>query len=273
MKAFILWMTMISLGISTAYLSVRATEADPFITRELPTLPEHAPHYIIQSVVRLKFSIGDTLLGGGGSAVILGRERISDNMYRYYILTAHHVVNNSYQYSVEVSQWAGSHAKADIVKNLKLDTYLMIPSSDWALVSFEIEDTHVWPVVQLATKAEFLSLRTLDTIYGVGCDSVHGPLSRVGNFGLGGIHTPPNPLSKFAFRNNPGAFFRPYMNVWFGASGGGVFNKDGKLIGIFNGILDGDFQPATHMVAALKTHIVLDILKMTGGDELLIEDK
>jgi len=285
MKAFILWMMIVLFGLSTTYLSVQATEADPFIVMqepvleivEHPVLSERVPHDLVQSVVRLRVTITKLLFKpeqAVGSAVIIGRKRITEDMYRYYVLTAYHVIYDAYQNPVEVSQWANAHAKVDIVKDLKLDIHLMIPSNDSAVVSFDIEDTHVWPVVQLATEAEFLSLRTLDIIYGVGCDGGYGPLPRVGNFGLGNLQIEPNLSSKFAFFANPDAFFRPYINSWFGASGGGIFNKDGKLIGLFNGILTSrSGKPARHMIAALKTYIVLDLLQTTGSEELLREDK
>ncbi|MHA2063071.1 MAG: hypothetical protein ACXABY_01700, partial [Candidatus Thorarchaeota archaeon] len=78
--------------------------------------------------------------------------------------------------------------------------------------------------------------------------------------------------SRWLWDIHPEKFFRPYINIWFGDSGGAVYNKEGKLIGIINGYSMGRYGvPATHSTIAFKTYIMLDVLQHSE-DFFLVED-
>jgi len=222
---------------------------------------------------------------GGGSATLISRLK-KNNVYQYRALTAYHVIqrmqtnlqNRGTRANREMiltiqENWHGQ--PIDIRVQVKLDW--MVPKLDWS--TFTFESTRYLECVQLATRKEFKQIKPGEEIYGIGGDNGQGLLLRKGI--IGATHTiypshivenSSDLASSPPWRQYPDAFFRPFTPVWFGASGGGIFNKYGKLIGLYNAINITYFQPVAHGAIALKTYRVLELANERSKDFFVIEE-
>jgi hypothetical protein len=219
-----------------------------------------------------------------GTAVTVARKKLKDGSYRYRAITAYHVIHGVAKAIVKDA------AKADrsltimlqpsfhglpLRLKIKLDDIeWALPSHDWA--AFTFDTTQKIECVQLATEAEFKAIGFEDNIYLVGAADRDAPHIRAGN--IGATHNQNLNLERqlkqpWAWCKYPNAFFRPAINVWYGDSGGGIFNKDGKMIGIVigYGMVDQYRRPVTHSTIALKAHIILEMTKHSK-DFFLVED-
>jgi hypothetical protein len=154
----------------------------------------------------------------------------------------------------------------------------MLPRWDWS--TFTFESPYYLECVQLATRKEFKQIKPGEAIYGMGGDNNRDLLLRKGIIGATHNVYPspiiekrhqkygPSPWDKY-----PNAFFRPFTPIWYGASGGGVFNKDGKLIGIYTALNLRGFGPIPHGAVALKGYLVLELAKKFSPQFFMIENK
>ncbi len=211
-----------------------------------------------------------------GSAVIIGRKSrvfidehgdsvTRSNAYEYRVATAYHVVDKL----IEDGEAASRILMAMFQPSLhsqplrmklqleKIEDYSV--THDWAVFTFYSK--HRLAFVEIATKQEFEAIQPFESIYAVGGDAGFGQLCRRGTIGSTHNHYI-NEKSQaikatYPWQKYPDVFFRPLIPVWYGASGGGVFNQQGKLIGLIN----GGHVIALHITMAIKTHIILSIIK------------
>ena len=187
-----------------------------------------------------------------GSAILVGRQHLDNGKYRYRALTAYHVIKDMSKAFMKDRTRADHrlalifqpnfHGKTLRINLLIDDIDWANPAVDWASITFDM--SHKMSCVEVATREEFEAIKAFEKIYAIGCGGGYGQMCKVGVIGathnehkdLQGQTT----LSKWPWNLHPEKFFRPYVNVWYGDSGGGIFNKEGKLIGIMNafGILN-----------------------------------
>lgn len=217
--------------------------------------------------------------GTAGSAILVGRVKLENGNYRYRALTAYHVVEAMAKTWTSQSmtmtfqpEFHGPYLQ--FVLDVE-DIDWAIPAHDWA--SFTFESEHKLECVEIASKLEFESIKAFEPIYIVACKGGgygqqcgEGIISTTHNTG---IFPKQQAKSEYAWNKHPNKFFRISPAVWFGDSGGAVFNKDGKLIGIINGLTIGDGwgNPVPHSAVSLKTYIILDVTQHSK-DFFKIED-
>ena len=220
-----------------------------------------------------------------GTAVLVGRKALDNGQYRYRALTAHHVVKEMAE-AFAKDKGKASHKLGLIFQvefhgkplRLELDVEDMdwlSPTEDWASLTFL--STEKLECVEVATEAEFKTIKVFEPIYAIGCGGGFGQSCQVGSIGATHneylhsdkrIKKSPRKWDKY-----PHKFFRPFIDVWYGDSGGGIFNKQGKLIGIINGyniLRDWGGGPVTHSAVAIKAHIIRDIVQ-SSVDFFLVE--
>lgn len=213
-----------------------------------------------------------------GSAVIIGRKGrtfidehgdlvMRSDAYEYRVATAYHVVDRLIRAGkgaskIIMAMFQPSLHSQPLRMKLQLEKMECYSTThDWAIFTFYSK--HRLPFVEIATKQEFEAIQPFESIYAVGGDGGFGQLCRRGT--LGSTHSQyinaksqaikaTHPWQKY-----PDVFFRPLIPVWYGASGGGVFNQQGKLIGLVN----GGHMVALHIVYCIKAHIILRSLDET----------
>lgn len=215
-----------------------------------------------------------------GSATLVGRKKLEDGKYLYRALTAHHVVDDMAKgmaenklkasHKVELMFQPSFHGKP-LRMNLNIDDIdWAIPAHDWA--TFTFTSNYKLPCVEVATEEEFKAMKAFDRIYAVGCGAGYGQQVREGI--MGATHNEYIDLKEqlthcqYPWCKNPERFFRPAVNIWYGDSGGAIYNKSGKLIGIINGFSRGG---VSHLAIALKAHTIHDVV-MYSPDFFLVED-
>lgn len=277
MKALVLSLVT-TLGVGGVYLTQEPIVLPPVIQQEVISPLENAR--------RATFLIALPTYRISGSATLVGRKKLDDNNYRYTALTAYHVIEDmakkiaedktTADHTIEMMFQPSFHGKPLRITLTIDDIGWMVPSYDWAAIMFEME--HKISCVELATREEFNAIKSFERIYAVGCGGAYGQHCRYGIIGathnehkdIEGQTVSPQPWNL-----RPESFFRPYINVWYGDSGGAVYNKEGKLIGIINafGIVHRGFDqmPVPHSAIALKAYVVLDIIK-DSKDFFLVQD-
>ena len=205
------------------------------------------------------------------SAVIIGRKNriftdehgnlvTRSHAYEYRVATAYHVVDSLIEDGKNASKIIMAMFQPSLhsqplrmkLQLEKMENYSV--EHDWAIFTFYSK--HRLPFVEIATKEEFEAIQPFESIYAVGGDRGFGQLCRRGV--LGSTHNQfINAKSqiikaKFAWQKHPNVFFRPLIPSWYGASGGGVFNQQGKLIGLIN----GGHAIALHITMAVKAYII-----------------
>jgi hypothetical protein len=222
----------------------------------------------IKSVGAVRFEFNS------GTFVLIGREHQANGKYLYHALTDHHIIKHGKDSSqdptnVMIAIRPDFH-KPMVVKPVKITAFdWEVPVKDWAVFSFELDVK--LPCAIFASKEQFDSIGPFDTIYGVGCDNGFGLLCRTGNIGsTDNVH----PFSSvndddedqcnpsLPWDADPEEFFRPMQPCWFGASGGGIFDAEGRLIGTYEALIfGGHHQPVPHSGVAHKTYCIFDLLK------------
>lgn len=214
----------------------------------------------------------------GGSAVLVSRKKLDDDQYQYRALTAYHVVARMAKAFTENKIKANHdillmfqqefHGAPIRIKLMIDDIPWAVPTHDWAVITF----TTVYKLdcVEVATKEEFQAIKAFEKIYAVGYAGGYGQHCHEGIIGT--THNEhwnvKNQIIKSAkpWHKLPNYFFRPQINVWYGDSGGAIFNQHGKLIGIINAFgimfdIGFTFIPVTHSTVALKAYKIRDVVK------------
>lgn len=279
MKSVLVLLLITTLGIGGTYLANEPVASSPVIIQAEEISPLERAR---RSTVLLYLTDYDS----GGTATLIGRKKLDDGGYRYRAVTAYHII----QGMIEKITKNGAQANRKITlmlqprfhgASLKLqfdieDIDWASPPEDWA--SFTFESTHYLTCAEVATKAEFLDIKPFEKIYAIGAGGLYGPMCRDGIMGATHneyLNSEIQIKNKLPWNKQPHKFFRPYINTWYGDSGCGVFNKDGKLIGIINGfgmMLEGwDRVPVTHSGVAIKAYIIKELASL-NKDFFLIED-
>lgn len=235
--------------------------------------------------IRSSVGIGLEYFSKGGTGVVIGRKRVSDG-WRYNVLTAYHIFEE-YLTAPEPLKMAPGFSRIRLafltdIKNqhIAVNSYLVEilvtnPELDW--VVFSIDIAYEIPCAKLASKEDFENIQPYEHIYGVGNDGMCGLLFREGVISSFNVDDP-YPSTEIFISNlplwivNPSDYFRPSHSIWPGASGGPVFTRDGKIIGIYIAIRIAGAQPVSHAGVALKTHLVNEFLKKNLPDILTEEN-
>lgn len=279
MKAALVLSLVTVLGVGGTHLAQELTTQPIVIQTDEGVAP-------LERARRATFLIGLPGYKVSGSATLVGRKKLDNGKYRYTALTAYHVVEDmakkfaedktTADHRMEMVFQPNFHGKPLRIKLDIDDIEWAIPAQDWAAITFDMD--HKLACAEVATKEEFEAILPFEKIYAVGCGGGYGQQCRDGI--IGATHNEHRDLkgqttSKWPWHAHPEKFFRPYINVWYGDSGGAVYNKEGKLIGIINafGMMHRgwDNMPVTHSTVALKAHIVRDIVQHSK-DFFLVED-
>lgn len=256
-----------------------------------PDVPCEVP--VIKAVTSLenarRASIGIRLPGyySSGSATLIARTRLDDEAcgitYKYTGLTAQHVISDMLtalqkkrgeaDMSMELFIQPHFHGKATRI-SITVDTIpWSVPGRDWAFFTFIIPEKLA--CAPLADREKFESILPWEDVYVIGCGGAYLQFHRKAQ--VGATHnehmdSKGQQTSAYPWNLYPVDYFRVNTNIWYGDSGGSVFNKDGELIGLINafGIMNG-WSPVTHSGVALKTYTVLE-LAGASKNYFLIED-
>ncbi len=271
-----------TLGIFCTYLG---QEPD---THKAPVVPVVPVVELVEVVTPLenarRASVGIVLkkYHSAGSATLIGRKKLDDGLYGYTGITAQHVVEDM----VTAISKKPDEANRDMMlmvqpnfhgKATRIDVIISIPWSipdkDWALFTFETK--HKLACAPVANKTKFEAILPYENVYIVGCGGAYSQFSRKGQIGsMNNEHmdTKGQATSEYPWNRYPHSYFRMNTNVWYGDSGGSIFNKDGELIGLINAFSIMDWgSPVTHAGVAFKTHAALDLVG-SDTDYFLIED-
>jgi len=268
MKGALILFIISALGLCSIYL-MSEPAVEPYI------IPQGVEVTSLDIAQRATFLISLIGYNVSGSATLIGRQNIDGDKYRYRALTAHHIVRTMSEAFIKDKAKADHvmqmmfqpsfHGKPLKIQVLVNDIEWAIPSNDWAAFSFDMPDK--MNCVQLATQEEFEAIKPFETIYAVGCGGQpYGQHCRDGIIGSthneqGNPYRQKNAKQAPPWDRHPNRFFRPYISVWYGDSGGGIYNKQGKLIGIINGYsIMNKWEPVTHSTVAFKTYIMLEVV-------------
>lgn len=224
-------------------------------------------------------------LGGSGTGVLIGRKKLENGSWRYKVLTACHVINSIQEALREKPEEAEGikkitivyqdsfHAPLTILHTSLVDLEWMIPGQDWGVFSIDLDVK--LPCAQLATRQEFESIQPYDHIYGVGSDGSDGLFLKEGIIAsTNGTQPFIGPFGyQYPWDMNQDDFFRAYHGIYYGASGGPVFNRQGKVIGIYNGFVHTHMgHPITNLAVVLKGHVVREFLEQAQSDVMKVEN-
>ena len=218
----------------------------------------------------------------GGSATLIARKKVG-GLYRYTGLTAQHVIANMLtelqekmdeaDMSMELFVQPRFHGKATRIKITVETIPWSVLGRDWAFFTFTIPQKLA--CASLADRKKFESILPWEDVYVIGCGGGFLQFHRKAQ--IGSTHNEHMDLksqatSEHAWNQHQRDYFRLNTNIWYGDSGGSVFNKDGELIGLINafGFMNG-WRPVTHSGIALKVYTVLE-LAGTSKNYFLIED-
>lgn len=244
-----------------------------------------------QSRVDLKQALHSTFIFklaqnkfGGATCTLISRVKMEDGKYRYRGLTAYHVLDD-YLDALRKDPKADNNVilvslgwDKEFEFTTKIKSDWVLPIRDWATFTFVSQ--HYLSCAVVGTKENFNALDMTDDIYIVGNDASMGlmvrkttiaaPTNRFPNHVI--LETKPSSIPWFT---HPEDFFRIMSFIWYGCSGGGVYNDRGKLIGVINamGIFGGHHNDPTGFPAiALKAHVIRDLVIESNPFFFLIED-
>lgn len=219
--------------------------------------------------------------GPGASCVLVSRDLQEDGFYIYRGLTAHHVIDdlsNALDKDPGTDRtvtFTGLGWDGEFQFEAEINPDWLFPARDWS--SFTFESDLFLECTEVATKAEFESIGPLDHIYIVSNPSSQGVLIRETNIGAPHNRWPSNHInnaSPWPWASHPNDYFRAMGFIWYGSSGGAVFNKEGKLIGIINAIsIFGGYHqnPTGHPAIALKSYVIRELVDNINENFFVIE--
>lgn len=241
----------------------------PYKLREDTNITNDPITYSIRSSV----GIGLEFFSKGGTGVIIGRKKLNDG-WRYNILTAFHLFDEYLSAPDQLKNMPGySRIRIAFLTDIKnqhvcvnsyIDEIIVLNENmDWMVFSTDIP--YEIPCAKLASREDFENIKPYEHIYGIGNDGMCGLLFREGVISSFNVDDP-YPSAEIFISNlplwvvSPTDYFRPSHSIWPGASGGPLFTKDGKIIGIYIAIRISGAQPVSHAGVALKTHLVNEFL-------------
>jgi len=265
-----------TLGLGGTYLA-----NESFVSPQIAIVQQEPAVSALERARRSVFKVFMPKHKSCGTAILVGRTKLANGNYRYRALTAQHVVNSMID-DFQKDKSKASHAMDLMFQpnfhGLPLKISVKIHDIDWANViedwaSFTFDMSHKISCASVATREEFESIKPFEVIYAVGCGGYY-PGQHCRNGIIGATHGVERDsfIEQFkrgkdrAWNRRPTSYFRPYINVWYGDSGGAVFNKDGKLIGIINGyVMLGNCAPVTHSTIAVKAHLIREVAQNDKG--------
>jgi hypothetical protein len=272
MKAALVLSSILALGIGGGtYLAQEQESTPPVNVIQISAL---------EKARQATFLLALTTRNSSGSATLVSRQRLENNLYKYRALTAYHVIDDlakdiakdklGTDHEVTLMFQPSFHgAPLRITLDIE-DIEWAVPTHDWAAFTFVTE--YKLECAEVATKEEFEAMKAFENVYAVGCGAGYGQQTREGI--MGATHNEYIDLEEqlthcsFQWCKDPANFFRPSVNAWYGDSGGAIYNQEGKLIGIINGFGKAD---VSHLVIALKAHIIHEVVKHSP-DFFLVEN-
>ena len=228
---------------------------------------QDANSMLVTNALASTFLINPVDYSTTGTGFIINREKLPDGSYLYHAVTAYHVIDSWIDTIEEQRDEASRDLQLTFQPTihgsiLRIDTQFQLtgiqdPVLDWATFSFET--FYFLPLLEIASEDEFKELTLDDNIYLIGCDRSFGPVVRSGTIGatncIAYIDLTNDPLAP-GYHQFPYKYFRPAITIWYGASGGPIINKNGRVIGIVNAVGgSGTFgHPITHLAITLKAH-------------------
>jgi hypothetical protein len=230
----------------------------------------------------------------GGTGTLIGRSRVDEDTWEYNVLTAYHVVESMLDAlraldataskeeidnikSITIGNRNGFHSKIVLYSTKMNSSSWLIPTQDWAIFSIHLDVK--LPCAELATRSEFNSITPFEKVYGIGADMLRGIFTRDGYISstdcVEPFHTTADPSAPWLVK--PDMFFRPFHTIHPGASGGPIFNKSGKIIGIYiavsiERVSPFEVQQINELAIALKVFAVQEALADTHSRVTIVED-
>jgi len=210
------------------FVSVAATTTQT-APAQSDVLDKDTSFKFIRSIVQIR------RMAAGGSGVILRSVLGSDQVYRTYILTAAHVVNDSR--FVQITDFDYMF-KLSVVSQTSYDAEVLATSKDLDVALVEIRTEHsLGRSVDLVTDRDLRSVNLYDNVYAVGGPSLEPPSITDGHLAA---------VERLRLR-----FSAPIAG---GDSGGAVFLRDGRLIGVITGCL---VQPGPGGAPVVFAHLAI----------------
>ena len=219
---------------------------------------------------------------GGASCVIVGKTPLPDGKYKYVGLTCWHVVDDIVEALEKDPEFDMTYVFTGLGWNYRSEFEAevtiewQLPTRDWATFTFISE--HDIPGVELASKEEFTALGPLDKVYLISNADSQGLV--IDEATIGSTHNrwpsyATNPTT-WPWADHPNDYFRVMTFIWYGSSGGAVFNAQGKLIGIINAtaIFGGHHNdPTGHPAIILKSYVILERVLEVNPEYFVIESR
>lgn len=226
---------------------------------------------------------------GAGSAVLVSRVNLENGGYRYRAITAQHVIEEI----TDDINTNGENANLEIIMTfqpefhgpqLQITTDVeaiewTVPANDWAVFTFVSNE--LLECADVATREEFEAISAWDPIYFIASFGPYGPQCRQGVIATThnvGAYPSAQLTSPLPWNQQPENFFRFSMPIWYGDSGGPIFDQHGRLIGIGNAFTvssRGGFGPGqqvTHSGVGLKTYLIREMVIGVDENFFKIED-
>lgn len=189
---------------------------------------------LIRATVRVRSRLRD---GSGGTGFILWSDRRSDEDKRYYsfVMTCSHVIQKKPSVIVEKFNYLEDkvvNSSEEYISKVVLDD----EGNDIALIQI-VTDKPFNNTVELLTQKEYETMALYDPCFAVGCGAMQRPFITSGNVSdFNWTHYP-------TFTDDHIEFTAP---VTFGNSGGGLFTKDGKVLGLVRLMIGSQGGPYNH---------------------------